>query len=398
VHKSVANRTLHLGIGHWVPGFDKWLILAVICIICLSLVMVTSASIVIAEQRFGNAFYFAARHAIYVGIGITIAFWIVRIPLIIWERYSSLLLLICLLLLIVVLIPGIGRQVNGSTRWLGAGPITVQVSEIAKLGIVLYLSSYLVRRREEVRTNLTGFLKPLILLGFVAFLLLLEPDFGAAVVISTTAMGMMFLGGVRLRQFMLLSVLVLMAMAVLAVSSPYRMLRLTSFLNPWADQFNTGYQLTQALIAFGRGRWFGVGLGNSVQKLLYLPEAHTDFLMAVIAEELGLFGMAFILALYSLLVYRILLIGQRALSVGYEVGGMTAFGLGLWVGIQALINIGVNVGVLPTKGLTLPLMIYGGSSIVIAFVVIGIVLRIDYETRQRWVAPKSCYWIKAVGV
>jgi len=363
------------------PGFDHILVLSALALISISIVMVTSSSLAISEQRLGYAFYFAGRHVAYVLLGIVMALLTVRIPVPTWQRWSVPLFIGTVLLLMLVLVPGIGRQVNGSMRWIGFGPITVQVSELAKLGMVLFLARFLERREEEVKTHFMGFMKPLMVLSVLVLLLLLEPDFGAAVVMSGTVMGLLFLGGVRIRQFVLLSGLMLLALSILAISSPYRVMRLTSFLNPWADQFNTGYQLTQALIAFGRGEWFGVGLGNSVQKLLYLPEAHTDFLLAVIAEELGLVGVMVLFTLYAVLITRILLIGQRAMACEKKFHAFVAFGIGLWLAGQAVINIGVNAGVLPTKGLTLPLLSYGGSSIVVAFLVLGIVLRIDYETR-----------------
>ena len=278
--------------------------------------------------------------------------------------------------------PGVGRAVNGSVRWLNLGPISFQVSEVAKFAVIIYLSGYMVRHADALRHEVLGFLRPVMLLGLVGALLLKEPDFGAAVVLLSTAMAMMFLAGVPLSQFIGLLMVFACATAILAVSAPYRLERLTSFLDPWADQFDSGYQLTQALIAFGRGEWFGVGLGASVQKLFYLPEAHTDFLFAVLAEELGLIGGLAVLVLYVLLVWRGMRIGFCAHRQGDLFGGYTAYGLTLWIGIQALINVGVNAGVLPTKGLTLPLMSYGGSSIVIVCMAIGVLLRIDFETRR----------------
>ncbi|HLB58161.1 MAG TPA: putative lipid II flippase FtsW, partial [Gammaproteobacteria bacterium] len=265
--------------------------------------------------------------------------------------------------------------------WIGFSIFRLQVSEFAKIAFILYLGSYLVRHQEEVRADIGGFIKPLILLGVIGVLLLLEPDFGAAVVIAVTAFAMLFLGGARLWQFILLLALAVMAFVFLAISSPYRMARLTTFLNPWAHQFNSGYQLTQSLIAFGRGGIFGVGLGSSIQKLFYLPEAHTDFLFAVLGEELGLVGMLSVLFLYLVLVVRILWIGRRAQLMGQPMAGYVAYGVGIWIGIQALVNMGVNAGLFPTKGLTLPLISYGGSSMLIMFVALAIVLRIDYETR-----------------
>jgi cell division protein FtsW len=273
----------------------------------------------------------------------------------------------------------IGKEVNGSIRWLAIGPINLQPSELIKLFVIVYLAGYLVRRGEEVRNSIKGFLKPMAVVGIVGILLILEPDFGAVVVITTTVLGMMFLGGVRLWQFGVLFMFMLAAMAVVAISSPYRVERLTSFLNPWADPFDSGFQLTQALIAFGRGEWLGVGLGGSVQKLFYLPEAHTDFLFAVLAEEMGLLGAITVIALFTLLVWRAFLIGRSAMQSGSYFGAYLSFGIGLWLGLQSFINLGVNMGVLPTKGLTLPLMSYGGSSIVVTCVACALLLRVSHE-------------------
>ena len=287
----------------------------------------------------------------------------------------------CLLLLVLVLIPGIGRTVNGSRRWLALGPVGIQVSELAKMTMIFYLAGYLVRQKESVSQSILGFIRPMMVLGVVAVLLLLEPDFGATVVIACTVMAMLFLTGVKLRYYLGLMLGVGVSLAFLAVSSPYRVARLTAFLNPWADQFNSGYQLTQSLIAFGRGGWSGVGLGDGVQKLFYLPESHTDFLFAVLAEELGLLGILLVLALYSILVIRGLIIGLNANLQERLFASYTAYGITFWLGLQAAINMGVNAGLLPTKGLTLPLMSYGGASIVVNCMVIALLLRIDHENR-----------------
>jgi len=371
------------GIAGWYPGFDRYLVFSAISLLLLGWVMVASSSIVVAEQRMGDPFYYAFRHGIYMLIGLFMAYVTVRIPIYVWRKCATPFLFLVLSLLCAVLIPGIGREVNGSTRWISLGVITLQASELAKLGIFVYLSSYIVRYKEAIQTDFSAFIKPLLLLSVISLLLLLEPDFGAAVVIFGTSMGMLFLAGVRIRQFMLLSLVLGITFSGLAVSSPYRLERLTSFLNPWADQFNSGYQLTQALIAFGRGEWLGVGLGNSIQKMFYLPEAHTDFLFAVIAEELGLVGILGVLALFVLLLMRGFYIGRRAILLNEPFAGFLAYGLSIWIGLQALINIGVNSGMLPTKGLTLPMMSYGGSSIIVICIVIGLLLRIDHEMRLR---------------
>jgi cell division protein FtsW len=361
--------------------FDPWFVFAICCLLAIGLIMVTSASMAIADRQFGDAFHFALRQGIYLSLGLLLAAIILRIDTWFWQQTGSFWLLASLAALVLVLIPGIGHQINGSMRWIGFGPLGMQVSELAKLGMIIYLAGYLVRRQEEVQTQIKGFIKPMALLGLVGMLLLLEPDFGATVVITATALGMLFLAGVRLRQFIFLLLLVLGALALLAVSAPYRMQRLTSFLNPWENQFDSGYQLTQSLIAFGRGGWFGVGLGNSVQKLFYLPEAHTDFLFAVLAEELGLIGVMLVIILYSILVGRALWIGYQAQKLESYFAAYLAYGLSLWLGMQAMINMGVNAGVLPTKGLTLPLLSYGGSSMLIMCVVLALLLRVDHETR-----------------
>ncbi|OGT70141.1 MAG: cell division protein FtsW [Gammaproteobacteria bacterium RIFCSPLOWO2_02_FULL_42_9] len=361
--------------------FDKYFMLSVLALLIIGLVMVMSASMAISERQFGQPFYYLFRQSIYVLLGVGATFVIVRIRTEVWFDRSGWILLLSILLLVLVMVPGIGHVVNGSRRWIGFSIFRLQVSEFVKIAFILYLGSYLVRHQEEVRADIGGFIKPLILLGVIGVLLLLEPDFGAAVVIAVTAFAMLFLGGARLWQFILLLALAVMAFVFLAISSPYRMARLTTFLNPWAHQFNSGYQLTQSLIAFGRGGIFGVGLGSSIQKLFYLPEAHTDFLFAVLGEELGLVGMLSVLFLYLVLVVRILWIGRRAQLMGQPMAGYVAYGVGIWIGIQALVNMGVNAGLFPTKGLTLPLISYGGSSMLIMFVALAIVLRIDYETR-----------------
>ena len=350
---------------------------AAVVLLALGLVMVASASVSIAERQTGDAFYYLWRQASFVGVGLLAGFAVLNVRLVYWERLGPWCLLFGLVLLVVVL--GIGREVNGSVRWLALGPINFQPSELVKLFMVIYLAGYLVRRGDEVRESVKGFLKPMALVGLIGVLLLLEPDFGAAAVITATVLGMMFLGGVRLWQFGILFLVMSASMAMLAVSSPYRMARLTSFVNPWADPFNSGFQLTQALIAFGRGEWLGVGLGSSIQKLFYLPEAHTDFLFAVLAEELGLLGVVAVIGLFALIVWRAFAVGQTAAQAGNRFAAYTAYGIGMWLGLQAFINLGVNMGVLPTKGLTLPLMSYGGSSIVMSCVAVALLLRVSHE-------------------
>lgn len=360
---------------------DKWFILAVASIIVLGLVMMTSASIVISDKLMHQPFYFLFKQLVLLTVGVVMGSVVMHIETDYWEKFSVYLLLIVMLMLALVIIPGVGHSANGSARWIGYGPFSFQVSELTKFIIVVYMSGYLVRHNMEVQTKLSGFLKPMGILAVIAVLLLREPDFGATVVVVATTLGMMFLAGMQLRHFIALFSLVLGALAMIAVSAPYRLARLTGFLNPWAKPFDTGYQLTQSLIAFGRGGWWGVGLGKSIQKMFYLPEAHTDFLFAVIAEELGVVGMLIVMGLFLFLVIRIFLIGRSAQMLGRHFAGFLAYGFGLWMAIQFTVSIGVNSGLLPTKGLTLPLMSYGGSSVLVNCIVIAVLLRIDHENR-----------------
>jgi cell division protein FtsW len=365
--------------------YDKYFVFAVISLLIIGLIMITSASVSISERLYHQPLHYFYTQSAHIFLGILLLLIVIRINTKFWHKINKPILLAGLLLLIMVLIPGIGHQVNGSTRWIGVGPIRLQVSEFIKLAFIMYLANYLTRRHQEICSKPSEFLKPMVILGIISILLLKEPNFGTAVVIIITTMCMLYLSGVRLWQFAGLLIIAALAMGVLAISSPYRMARLTSFLNPWAHQFNSGYQLTQSLIAFGRGGIFGVGLGSSIQKLFYLPEAHTDFLFAVLAEELGLIGILTVIVLYTLMVVRILMIGRRAQLSGMHAEGFMAYGFAIWIGTQAIINMGVNSGLLPTKGLTLPLMSYGGSSLLITFIVIGILLRIDYEVRKKGV-------------
>ncbi len=361
---------------------DYWLVGSSVALIILGLIMVGSASVSVAEKQTGNAFHFLWRQLMYTGLGVSIALIITRIPLRIWESLGPWLMALSLILLLLVFIPGLGRTVNGSARWISLAGINMQPSEFVKLFAVIYLAGYLVRQQHAIKTSLGGFLRPLALFVILVMFLLLEPDFGAAAVMLTTAVMMMWLGGVRVAQFAVLVVSVAGVLLVLALTSPYRLQRMTAFMNPWADPFDSGFQLTQALIAFGRGEWFGVGLGSSVQKLFYLPEAHTDFLFAVLAEELGLVGVVIVMLLFTVLVLRALRIGRSAEKRERPFAGYVAYGTGIWIGLQAFINIGVNMGVLPTKGLTLPFMSYGGSSIVVMCMALGLLIRADYETRR----------------
>lgn len=363
------------------PRFDYLLLSGASALVVLGLVMVASASITLADRELGQPFYYAIRQAVYIGLGAVAGVSLFRLRLVLLEQAGLVLLVSGMALLLAVLVPGIGHEVNGSVRWLNTGLFRLQVSEPAKLMILVYLASYLARHGEEVRTQLSGFIKPLVILGLAAFLLLLEPDFGATVVLTATAMGMIFIAGVKLWQFSGMLGMAALSLGGLAVSSPYRMERLTTFLNPWADPFDSGFQLTQSLIAIGRGEWLGVGLGAGIQKLFYLPEAHTDFVFAVLAEELGLLGVCLVIALYTLIVWRAFVIAGTADKAGNAFASLLAYGIGIWIGLQAFINMGVNMGLLPTKGLTLPLMSYGGSSMVVMCAAVALLLRVDFETR-----------------
>ncbi|MFZ2290179.1 MAG: putative lipid II flippase FtsW [Halopseudomonas yangmingensis] len=348
----------------------------------LGLVMVSSASMEVAAGQLGNPFYYMIRQMIYLVIAVVALFCALCVPMWVWERSRFLLLSLGVILLVAVLVPGIGREVNGSWRWIALGPINIQPSELAKLFAVVFLAGYLVHRQTEVQEHWLGFVKPFMVLGPMAVLLMLEPDFGATVVLLGAAVAMLFLGGVGLVRFTLLFAGLAACAVALVLYEPYRLQRLTSFSNPWEDPFGTGYQLSQALIAFGRGEWFGVGLGNSIQKQFYLPEAHTDFVFAVIAEELGMIGALLAFALLIHLALRSLYIGLWAERAGRLFAAYLAYGIAImWCG-QIIINVGVNVGLLPTKGLTLPFLSYGGSSLVVCCISLGILLRIDWERRQ----------------
>ncbi|MFA5678276.1 MAG: putative lipid II flippase FtsW [Pseudomonas sp.] len=361
---------------------DMPLLIASLALLSLGLVMVSSASMEVAAGQLGNPLYYMKRQIVYVTIGILALLGTLAIPLRLWEQFRFPLLFLGFALLILVLVPGVGREVNGSWRWIAVGPVNVQPSELAKLFAVVFLAGYLVQRRDEVKQEWFGFIKPFMVLGPMAWLLIIEPDFGATVVLMGAATGMLFLGGVGLFRFALLFGSLGGMAALLVLFEPYRFQRLTSFLNPWNDPYGTGYQLTQALIAFGRGEWLGVGLGNSIQKQFYLPEAHTDFVFAVLAEELGMIGA---LAAFALLIFvagRALYIGLWAERAGRYFSAYVAYGLAImWCG-QVLINVGVNIGLLPTKGLTLPFLSYGGSSLVVCCISLGLLLRIDWERRQ----------------
>lgn len=343
------------------------------------MVILASASISIADNATNNPFFYVERQAVAALIGLTAGFVCLFIPMRFWSNLGPLMLLIGLALLLIVLLPGVGYTVNGSTRWLRFGFINLQVSEPARLCLIIYLAGYLVRRNKSLREQFTGFLRPMLVLSLACALLLAEPDFGAAIVLLTTALAMLFVAGARFRDFFLFFGAAVLSMVTLALTSPYRLKRLTGFLDPWSDPYDSGFQLTQSLIAIGRGEWLGVGLGSGVQKLFYLPEAHTDFVFAVFAEEFGLLGTVVLIALFLGLLWRIFTLGIRAAKSERFFEAYLAIGLGTWLGLQAFINVGVNMGMLPTKGLTLPLISYGRSSMIVALVSIGLLLRIHHE-------------------
>ncbi|MCP4284554.1 MAG: putative lipid II flippase FtsW [Gammaproteobacteria bacterium] len=369
-----------LGKGQLVlPGLDYWVVFAASALLGLGLIMVGSATF----HRLGDApFFYFNRHLIALFLGICGALLVFFTPVKYWQKSGAALFVLGLVLLCLVVFTDLGREANGATRWIPIGAFNLQSSEFMKLFLVVYFAGYLVRRKEEVATSVWGFMKPMILLMLASGLIMLQPDFGTTAVLLVTAMGMLFLGGVPLWQFGILVSLAGSVMVGLVYSSPYRLQRVTTFLDPWADVEGSGYQLAQALIAFGRGEWLGVGLGSGIQKQFYLPEAHTDFLMAVIGEELGLAGTLAVILLFAFIVARAFSMAAEAERSGNRFSAYVAQGLGLWLGMQAFINIGVNVGLLPTKGLTLPLMSYGGNSIIVACTVIGMLVRIDYENRS----------------
>jgi cell division protein FtsW len=360
---------------------DPWVIGPVAALLLVGLVMVASASIGVADRDMGEPFFYFQRQLMYAAMGLAACAIAVAIPTALWDRYSMVLLGIGFFLLLAVLVPGIGHEVNGSRRWVRLGIMNFQISELSRVLLLTYVASYAVRRAEELRADFKGFLRPCIVLGLAAVLLLAEPDFGAATVLMTTGLAVLFLAGARIRHLLVPLVLGIAAMATLAVTSSYRMRRLTAFRNPWEDPFDSGFQLTQSLIAIGRGEWFGVGLGSSVQKLFYLPEAHTDFVFAVLAEEFGFAGVLAVIVLFALLVGRALAISRNAARAGLAFQSLLAAAVGIWLGLQVFVNVGVNMGLLPTKGLTLPLLSYGGSSMLVTLGWLGVLLRVHHETQ-----------------
>lgn len=366
------------GFSRQAVGLDTWVMLPAMLLVAVGIVMVGSASIAVSEGQHLEVYHYVARHGLYVAIGVALACSFRVIPIAFLERVSRPMMLLAILALLLVFIPGIGYEVNGSTRWVRLGFVNFQVVEAVKLMVIVYLAGYLARKADKVRTRFFDTLKPLLFGGLLSLILLVQPDMGSAAVIIAIIAGMIWLAGAAWRHIALLGMLTLPAFGFAAME-PYRLRRIVSFMDPWSDPFDSGFQLTQALIAVGRGELFGVGLGASIQKLLYLPEAHTDFIFAVLAEEFGLIGVMAVLALYLLLCSRIMIIGTIAHRRGRAFAGFLAYGVGLWLGLQAMVSIGVNLGVLPTKGLTLPLISSGGSSILMTLLALGMVLRIKYE-------------------
>lgn len=365
-------------------AIDMTLLWCVVLMLAIGFVMVYSASIAMSEAEKMTGYrstYFMMRHAIYLTIGVVGTLIVFQIPMQLWQRAAPFLFMAGGLLLVLVLIPGIGREVNGSRRWINLGFMTMQPSEVMKLLTVLYAADYTVRKAAFMDDFKKGFLPMFSVMVFMAALLLRQPDFGALVVVTAIAMSILFLGGLNWRVFAGLLVLLAIAFTVLIISSPYRLQRILGFMDPWADPFGKGYQLSHSLIAFGRGEWFGVGLGASVEKLFYLPEAHTDFLMAVIGEELGLIGVTVVLVLFATFIYRAFMVGREAMLREKYFAALVAQGIGIWLSVQAFINMGVNMGLLPTKGLTLPFLSFGGTGILVNCAAVAILLRIDYENR-----------------
>ena len=359
--------------------YDRTLLWLTFGLAIIGFVMVTSASMPIGQRLADDPFLFAKRDALYLGLAFGLSLVTLRIPMEVWQRYSNVMLLMSIVMLLIVLV--VGSSVNGASRWIALGPLRIQPAELSKLSLFCYLASYLVRKVEEVRSNFWGFCKPMGVMVVLAVLLLAQPARGTVVVLFITTLAMLFLAGAKMWQFLAIIGSGVFAVVLLIIAEPYRMRRVTSFWNPWADPFGSGYQLTQSLMAFGRGEFWGQGLGNSVQKLEYLPEAHTDFIFSILGEELGYIGVVLALLMVFFVAFRAMSIGRRALEIDQRFSGFLACAIGVWFSFQALVNVGAAAGMLPTKGLTLPLISYGGSSLLIMSTAIVLLLRIDYETR-----------------
>tara|TARA_B110000003_G_scaffold134342_1_gene136318 strand:- start:888 stop:2075 length:1188 start_codon:yes stop_codon:yes gene_type:complete len=371
---------------------DMALLLPVLALISIGFVMISSASFSFGDHRLGDELFFFKRHLVYLMLALLAMAITFLIPPGFWSRYSRLWMLFSFVLLVLVLIPGIGRELNGSRRWLAIGGFTLQVSELVKVATVVFLATYLEQYRETLGNGWKHFGRLMLLLIVLTVLLIREPDFGSVVVLGGTFMAMLFLGGTKLRQYLIIIAIAAAVLWWLKDSSPYRVARITAYLDPWSDQFNSGYQLTQSLIAFGRGEWFGVGLGQSVQKMLYLPEAHTDFVFAIFAEEFGFLGVICLIGLYCIIVMRIFSFSKKAIDQQSWYAAFVLIGFGLLISIQTFINLGVNAGLLPTKGLTLPFVSYGGSSLIVCSAMIGMMLRIGHDLNQpELVSRRSAY-------
>ena len=364
--------------------FDPILLLSFLCLLGFSIIMVTSASISITERYNVPDFYFAIHHIIYLGFSLCCCFLLTLIPIKYIEKFSIYSALIGIIFLTLVFMPGLSKLTNGSFRWILLGPISIQASEFTKLLSIIYIAGYLVRRQENLRNTLSGFIVPLMVLLAFDILLLLEPDFGTIIIINCTAICLLFISGIKLRYLLLLLSTASLIMVSLVFSSAYRLERIIAFLNPWDNQFDKGYQLVQSLIAFGRGGWFGIGLGSSVQKLLYLPEAYTDFIFAIIAEELGFVGAIGVILLFTTIIIRCLKIAKIAILAKKKFTAYLTYGISFWLALQSIINIGVNIGLLPTKGLTLPFISYGGNSLLSVCIAMAIIFRIDFELRAEY--------------
>lgn len=376
---------------------DLYLLLLCSSLLITGYIMVVSASLHLGAKTSDINMHYPIKQLIHIVIGVSVAFGITFIPIKVWEKMGTWLFIAGLALLVCVLIPGIGVEVNGSSRWINLGGFRVQASEVVKFSSIIYMASYVTRHQVHVQESIYGLVKPLLLFSIACLLLLLEPDFGSSVVILTIAMGVMYLSGARLWQFLTLIAIIIVLASLLVYYFPYRWARVTVFINPWDDAQDSGFQLVHALISFGRGEIFGVGLGSGIQKLFYLPEAHTDFLFSVIAEELGLVGVLFIIGIFTLLLWHTFAIGLKAERAGETFSAYVAYGLGIWFGFQAFINMGVNMGILPTKGLTLPLMSYGGGSMVVMCASMAVLFRIHNEIieKQKGAPKRKSEWVSA---
>ncbi|MFK8010470.1 MAG: putative lipid II flippase FtsW [Marinicellaceae bacterium] len=363
-------------------GVDFWLMVSALCLVCIGIVMVASSSLAIAEKYNQDAFYYVKRHLLYIGIGTILSCIVLAIKMDWMQQLSRILIVVAIILLIIVLIPGIGVKINGARRWINLGLARFQVVEAVKLAMIVYIAGYIVRHKQGLQHKFFGVIKPLLLAVVLAVLLLLQPDFGSAVLLLTITLFMVYIAGARYRDLTILGLLSSSSMAIIAIAEPYRLQRLKGFINPWDDPFDGGFQLVQALIAIGSGKISGIGIGGSVQKLFYLPEAHTDFIFSVFAEEMGFIGVLVLIALYIVLIYRIFSISKTALNNGKEFAAYSCAGIGVWIALQSFLSMGVNLGLLPTKGLTLPLISSGGSAIMMSLLSLAIVMRVSYENRM----------------